>query len=1515
MSFEKGGRAGKQGNVYENRCLARILIRLVAEEITSVVVEPVEENSDICEFYTVAKDGSKTYYQCKGSNGTNDHWRPSDLQGYNVFSRVQSLLRSDPDCKFCFISPFYYSGLEDLCVRAKTYSSAESFIKNALTNKELRAAFKDCEKYFNLKRDDVDQLNELFNTLSRCEFLVRPNNSETIQDLEQLVSIYFFGIAETSRVLLENYVNDKALYGKEITVSDVVKYLRENGVSPRVRMGDTRIVPVIHRLNKRFVDSYDPIQGSLFHRESTERIIHEIDAGKSVVLHGKAGVGKSGCVRELINYLESNHIDYLAIQLDKHIPHDFAYKYGESLGLPGSPVSCLSAISGSKPCVLILDQLDALRWTAMHSSTALDICKEMIEQVRAINKHDSGHMTVVFSVRTFDYENDAGIQSLFNEEEQEERDSSWSEINVGILTDDKVKQIIGDEYDKLTGRVKELIRVPSSLYVWLKLDSKRRSNQITSSQEMVRSWWSQIQDNYAAAGHNGDSLASCIDELVAAISNSASFSLPLAMFPKYTHEIKILASCGVLRLEKNTVSFVHQSFLDSFLLGNDLNAIFTGRQDLLSLVLSWGTQMPMFRYRLSALFQNIAETNQALFSKQAKDLLGSDQIHYYFKAAVFETIGQLSTPVSATYKLLDEFFETADWHNFILQTVYERHPVFIKHLAKKPGFDWLSEEGFPLLVSMRYHSPGFVASILRKMMETGEASPEKAIIVLGTEIDAENEQLFALRMEIYDRDSSFLSGIHFINLKRTQPDHIIQVLNRVLGNADTYGAQHVYIDDKDRPKLCEENYISIIRSLFDLLCNSAKDTPLSLHPGIDFEGRYWLPRQHESSIARETVELVKMSLGILAQNNSEKALAYIEKAGSFRNGISNELALSTLLALPTDYSDSAIEWLLTDFDNHILDCISNEYDYLATCKDVLKKHSPSCSDELFARLEERICTWKGDRERFISSYKYRIELNRTKEQEPVFWPAWGHLQKALLPFLDSTRTTQKAKELLAVLNRNEWVCSDSYHAGILSGPARTVVSTIHKNAARLSDNTWLRIVNSHVDEQHSRMREKDDGDYYYESTHWAFSQDLGFCVKSNPTRYAKLLLQFPQKCFPGYYSAVLYGLNNSETNRIDFTLLCNVIRHCSSIDSGGVPTAIARIISERHDEDWPEDILSYLSRTATGPLKPVGNERIFSSREDDPFLSPDDMATAVLNCPRGAAVDAVGDILISHPDLTETFAPLMETLAQDESDVIRFALVKCAAAYYEPNPSFSKQIFDTVIEKDLLAMCARHSFWLMRKDLQALEEQYFPYLKVACDSPNPKLVVRAAQMICSTAILTSSEQVLDYLYSHTWSKETVDKICLEATYAFENDEYRTISQAILEHFLETDAASLHSINRLFHDKRLDFRRDEGFISLILKKRGDFDTINAFIDFIKKQDGELSGFAEIIKAAVESVDEGEKTWQKYRIEDGLVHAVIRLIDSANGDNELTECCLDILDEIYRKRILTDSAISKLLEGAE
>ena len=62
MSLESGGRGDKYGNEYENRYLAKLLLRLVKESISGIVVEPVGENSDSVEFVTETKDGFFEYY-------------------------------------------------------------------------------------------------------------------------------------------------------------------------------------------------------------------------------------------------------------------------------------------------------------------------------------------------------------------------------------------------------------------------------------------------------------------------------------------------------------------------------------------------------------------------------------------------------------------------------------------------------------------------------------------------------------------------------------------------------------------------------------------------------------------------------------------------------------------------------------------------------------------------------------------------------------------------------------------------------------------------------------------------------------------------------------------------------------------------------------------------------------------------------------------------------------------------------------------------------------------------------------------------------------------------------------------------------------------------------------------------------------------------------------------------------------------------------------------------------------
>ena len=308
------------------------------------------------------------------------------------------------------------------------------------------------------------------------------------------------------------------------------------------------------------------------------------------------------------------------------------------------------------------------------------------------------------------------------------------------------------------------------------------------------------------------------------------------------------------------------------------------------------------------------------------------------------------------------------------------------------------------------------------------------------------------------------------------------------------------------------------------------------------------------------------------------------------------------------------------------------------------------------------------------------------------------------------------------------------------------------------------------------------------------------------------------------------------------------------------------------------------------------------------------MIRDAFNNPRGIAIDTIGDLLIEHSELFETFAPIIENLVQDESRIVHFALCKCIAACYKYDFSFATKMYDILLKEDPHVLYANTSFWIMSRDLHVLEAHYYPQLKAVCNSQNPQLILHVTQQICIAAILTSSKQILTFLYTYPWSEEAMDKICLEATRAYGVDRYHSTCQAIIEHFLSINAGCLKSINRLFRGHMLVFGRDENFIKSILHKRNSFDTVEAFIEFIKTKDIDISEFAEIISLAVDSIDEGANIWQKSRLEDGLVHTVIKLIDTCKYDNESTEDCLGILDKIYRKRILSNIAVLPVLDGS-
>ena len=383
MSLEPGGRADKYGNEYENLYLARLYLNLCCGQISSVTVEALGPGHDSVEYITEQQDGVIKYYQCKASNASKDHWTFTDLARYDVFTRAQEIVSRDSNSEYHFISPLPYGELTELCKRSKTNQSVQDFFAYQLTNSKLKTYCQSIVTNLQLNLDTPINREKLRNLLSHCYFEMYSSGIESKEALEERISVYFTQSPRAIRNLLQNYAMDTGSMGKKIIATDIIAYLDEQGFHLRNYGNSQTIINRIKSINEDYYAPFPAINNQLFHRAATDSILAHIQNGKSVIVHGKAGSGKSGCLQEVREKLKQENVPFISIKLDAKVPAVSADTYGKSMELPESPVACLARLSAGKPAVLILDQLDALRWTNIHSGDALTVCKELIHHCRA----------------------------------------------------------------------------------------------------------------------------------------------------------------------------------------------------------------------------------------------------------------------------------------------------------------------------------------------------------------------------------------------------------------------------------------------------------------------------------------------------------------------------------------------------------------------------------------------------------------------------------------------------------------------------------------------------------------------------------------------------------------------------------------------------------------------------------------------------------------------------------------------------------------------------------------------------------------------------------------------------------------------------------------------------------------------------------------------------------------------------------------------------------------------------
>lgn len=637
-------------------------------------------------------------------------WNPRDLNHHSVFKQAKKHILSGQNHAYYFISPVPYDELDTLCSRARNCHNEDEFFAERATNHSLRKWMICCEAEFQ------ETGGSLVYLLSRCYFELEPMGEEHRRGLESLISLLFVEDAShsisTIRILLEHFSNDQAYWGKPIYAPNVVDWLDRQGIHQRFLGQDTRCMPRIQQLNHTYAGRFQAIGTDLIHRAETDEVLRHVLAGTSVIVLGCAGTGKSGCLQEVIQALEKQGVPYLALSLDKSQPAQLSDQYGRLLGLPDSPVATLFRVAGEQRCVLIFDQLDALRWTNSRTSSMLDVCKAMIQQVKEFNQWESGQISCIFAVRSFDYETDLGLQNLLKSSTNtRENQIPWEKVTIGPLSDADVQEIIGEVYPRLSLRLKKLLRTPSNLYVWSRIAGEEKSN-FTSLFQLMNAWWKQILSECCDMGVDATAAADCRDQVAAYMRNRETLFAPALLFRDST-PLNALVSCGMLKKDGESVCFSHQSFLDYALVVDDLNRVFQGKH-LSSLIGDMDKQTPDVRYQLLMLLQYLSEVDEHMFLEECQDLLEAPDIRYYFRCCAFEVFGQLPAPNQKHWKLLTAYFKETEWRPQIIRTVFWGHPTFIRLLAEQcPCYPWHEQEGRNLLKSIVQADPELAWTILQ----------------------------------------------------------------------------------------------------------------------------------------------------------------------------------------------------------------------------------------------------------------------------------------------------------------------------------------------------------------------------------------------------------------------------------------------------------------------------------------------------------------------------------------------------------------------------------------------------------------------------------------------------------------------------------------------------------------------------------------------------------------------------------------------------------------------------------
>lgn len=1506
MAFENGGRADKMGNRFEFNWTISKLLEVIEEKANYIEIEAIGEDEQGVDLWVCDENGNREGQQCKARNGNQEYWTYAAINAKGILDKWKRHLATSDD-RVSLVSPLSFIQLEDIAQRARnTNIDNPKLFYDVQIKKSGKATLiffdKICCKW-GIDCNTSDGNIKAIDYFSRIYYHQTPD-SEQYELIKQRLDILFSDNSDTVYDTLLEYVLKEDILAKKIDKIAICKYLSEKGINFRNLSSNKTIYPRMQQLNREFSMSFAKLRCGMLSRTESKECIDYLQKDCSIIIHGNAGTGKSGCTENIIDFCNNNDIPYLAIKLDTHTPKYSSSEWSKLLGLPASITYCLDSISSERRGIIILDQLDALRWSSASSSDAINVCWELIEEVKGINKKRKYPISLVFVCRSYDLEHDRTIQYLFKEDDSKE--IVWKKILVNELRIEEIKTIVGNCYDGMSTKLRILLRTISNLYIWEHLDNEKSYSNLETTPQLVKEWWEQICSKSKKFQIQEKELQELKELMVSFCNNKSEITVPYTLVQGHKSCIDYLESNGIIVTTCGKTSFVHQSLLDCFLADKMLKNYYEDKtiDDILG---TREKQTPNRRYQTLLFVQQLNTISAKDFLEFGKKLLSSNA-RFCFKSIFLEIMNQIDNPDECLKEYVLEQLNSVVWKEHFINTAIMGNVSFVRLLREKNWLSkWAASKEFKQIaidifasIAPQYNSDD-IRFLKNQINIPGNQNPW--IACFSYDISDGIDEYFDLKISLYKKYPNSLNWLYSLKeIFNSSEYRAVKIMSLLLEYStkkikkQTYNNLELFIE-KDSNFIIKD-YRNLIDSLLPLFPKPQEYSPYS----------NWSEKYSSSgTIERICVQLIKRANCEFAKTEPDKFLEYYKNYMGTGCRLYNEMVLYGLWYLPPNYADDVITYLASDLEKNTVEDTSNNESYLTLTKCIIEKFSTICKQKSFDDIESKIVHFKPGN--IAKIYKQNKEYSERFGN--YFRNFWGYYQMELLPSLSQDRIKESTANLIRCLQRNKDIKISCYRH--INSRIGSVISPI--NGKKLNSRQWKNIILSKRIKNNYKWNEGKNA--YIESSLRKFADSFRDYATNNVEEAIKLLInidtQIPEEYVESLYSAMSNPINKGKYSLTNVEILID--RYGYSLESYSA-AYICEIIENHPDYNWSEKILNVLSDIALHHKSPDINKPDVSY-SDTKVKSCEMLIDNAFNSVRGHAARTIGRLLSLQPELYNKFREVISNMTLDVNPVIKFASLWCLLPMIE-NDSVQKGIVG-ILKNDYRCVLVHNMKSFFIKYFETYSDDLLIILEKTLLSSESELQKFAAYTMVNLffAGKLKHERILNIV-----NNPKTRNFALESIISYlREEEYRKEAKQLLIECIKTELCVNDNEfvwGQLFKNNIVKPYEDYDLITSVLKSKINRRVMIDFYEYVDRNHCRKQ-YSSLLLSMCKSAIKGNKQHKIYLLENTIVKLVINIYYdnseiTTQEQKKLVNECLDIWDLMYEKnfgvaRLLT----SRLMEA--